>query len=399
VSPGPDDVPSKGDSQAARRLRDQKALLIGPGKPPGHDSAHYELVRREMQLIQKQQQELEKQRKALESRYKEALEAFRQSQGGGEARNVQPREFQQLIDMDVQRAMLQQQQQQLEANAARLAAAQQQQAQRAAMPDDATTRVYTIRYSRAPEIAQVLSQVLSGKALRLAVDERTNSLIVFADKDTSNVVEALVMKLDRSAGETEQSQPGQTLQLRIVWLLDGDVGMPPTAHVSSEVVDALHELGFKDPEVVCQQVATFTVGDDNQSGEFQFLVPALINSQPWQLEGHGEIRPAVRERFNVRFDLHFRQTNPRQHPGMPAENAPGQKGQLGGSILTPLGHYTVLGTTTVLATDTAADPATAASNGEARQQQHLAAFVVYLDAAREFPASRAPTNNPTDVRR
>jgi hypothetical protein len=175
--------------------------------------------------------------------------------------------------------------------------------------------------------------------------------------------------------------------------------MPPTAHVSREVVDALHELGFKDPEVVCQQVATFTVGDDNGPGEFQFLVPALIKSQPWQLEGHGEIRPAAGGRFNVRFDLHFRQTNLQQHPGMPAENAPGQKGQLGGSILTPLGHYTVLGTTTVLATDMAAEPATGAPYGEAQQQQHLAAFVVYLDAAREFPAPSAPSSKPTDVRR
>jgi hypothetical protein len=272
---------------------------------------------------------------------------------------------------------------QVATEAARQQQLQQQQQQQqprwreeAALPADATTKVYNLRHSQAPAMAQVLSQILGGKNLRMAVDDRTNSLIVLAEKGTDDVVEALLMKLDQSVGSTtKKDQPDETLQVRIVWLLDGLTGegkTPQEISMNPQVVEALLELGFQDPRVVFQQVTTFTLDEDGR-GDLSFTVPVLINAQQWQLEGHGEIESMADERFNLKFDLGFQRVaaSTGAFGGAPTR----QGAQLGGSIYTPLGHYTVMGTTTFVA-----------SVPPESQQQHLSAFVVYLDRAREFPA-------------
>jgi hypothetical protein len=113
----------------------------------------------------------------------------------------------------------------------------------------------------------------------------------------------------------------------------------------------------------------------------------LIQSQPWQFEGQGIIEPMPENRFNVTFDLRFHQMRVVPDGG----RVPGGESQIGGSIYTPLGHYTVMGTTTFVAQRDAPD-----GEGASQQQQNLSAFVVYLDRAREFPATstEARRNQP-----
>jgi hypothetical protein len=304
--------------------------------------------------------------------------------------------------LEQQRAMLEQQLRELEAKrgalAQQLAQLQSQPQmmmnllrgqQNTPLPRDGTFKVFSLQNSRAADAARILSEILGGAATRMAVDERTNSLLVFADEDTIKIVEALALKLDERSEDIniEMARPGETLQLRIVWLLDDvDGGIDPTDQlVSAEVVDALHGLGFADPSVVCQQVTTLTLSNNRgRSGEFNYAVPVLINTLPWQFEGHGQIESMAEGRFNLRFDLKFQQRNPADGDLI------GQEGQLGGSIYTPLGHYTVMGTTTFVSIN---------PSKTTQQQQHLSAFVVYLDRAREFPALRAPSDNRTDGRR
>jgi hypothetical protein len=292
---------------------------------------------------------------------------------------------QQLSELEAKRAYLAQQMSQLQSQPQMMMNLLRGQ-QNAPLPRDGTFKVFSLRNSRAADAARILSEILGGAVTRMAVDERTNSLLVFGDEDTMKIVEGLALKLDERSDQAniEIAQPGETLQLRIVWLLDGvDDGMDPTDQlVSPEVVDALHGLGFATPRVVCQQVTTLTLSHNRgRSGEFNYAVPVLINSQPWHFEGHGQIESMAEERFNLRFDLKFQQRIDADGKRM------GQEGQLGGSIYTPLGHYTVMGTTTFVAVIP-----------NESIQQHLSAFVVYLDRAREFPAAAAPANNRTDVR-
>jgi hypothetical protein len=279
------------------------------------------------------------------------------------------------------------------AQLAELAAKQQQevqvsQAQADPLPEGTVLRVYHLQHVKPQNLAEILAPIFRNNAPRVAVDERSNSLLVAGNEKQMSIVEELAQTLDRPTVKAESQGTGETLQVRIVWLLDINDGMEPTDKlVSPHVIEALGELGFEHPKVVCQQVTTLTLGenDDDRRGQFNFQVPVLIQSQPWQLEGQGEVVPIAGERFNLKFDLRFHHSETQR-----AGRRQVQQGQLGGSIFTPLGHYTVMGTTTFVAQTPAPMPNDKqpgdAGTGGVVQNQHLSAFVVYLDRAREFPA-------------
>jgi hypothetical protein len=335
---------------------------------------------------------IEEQRAIAEQQRAEAAEQYRRAMS--ELERVRRRGSNEAA---AERAKVQEQ---LDMARAQLAASQKR-AKAGSLPDNAVTKIFALRHSQAPDTARLLSEVLGSKPLRIAVDERTNSLVVFADQDTSDVIEALVMKLDQSVSEVKNDRPSETLQVRIVWLLDIDDGLEPNDKlVSPEVVDALGELGFEHPKVVCQQVTTLTLGEKNRRGQFHFQVPVLIQSQPWQFEGQGQIEPMAGSRFSMKFDMGFKHMNTIQGGGKPPT---GYGGHLGGSIYTPLGHYTVMGTTTFIGQADAPLPDDRqpgeVGTGDVVQNQHLSAFVVYLDRAREFPASNGKAEDRNSERR
>jgi hypothetical protein len=248
-----------------------------------------------------------------------------------------------------------------------------------------------LQHTKPQKLAEVLGPIFRNNAPRIAVDERANSLVVAGNESQLSIVEELAKTLDREIPEIKQGSIGETLQVRIVWLLDLEEGVEPSNKlISPQVIEALGELGLEHPKVVCQQVTTLTLGE-NRVGRYHFQVPVLIRSQPWEFEGQGEIEPMADSQFNLSFNLRFNHAAPQ-----PAGGGPVRQGQLGGSIYTPLVHYTVMGTTTFVATsDSKADPET----GGALTEQHLSAFVVYLDRAKEFPASGAQAENKSGAQR
>jgi hypothetical protein len=327
---------------------------------------------------------LEEQRKQAEEQRVEAAARLRRALVELEKARRAPAEA------EAERAKMQAQ---LEAARAQLAdlAARQKQAQRAqseGLPEDTILRVYHLQHVKPQNLAEILAPIFRNNAPRLAVDERSNTLLVAGNEKQLSIVEELAQTLDRPTAVTESQSTGETLQVRIVWLLDINAGMEPTNKlVSPQVVEALGELGFEHPKVVCQQVMTLTLGesDDDRRGQFNFQVPVLIQSQPWQLQGTGDIEPIAGDRFNLRFDLRFHHSVPGRAGWRQV-----QQGQLSGSIFTPLGHYTVMGTTTFVAETDAPVPDDKLPGDDGTsgvvQNQHLSAFVVYLDRAREFPA-------------
>jgi hypothetical protein len=99
------------------------------------------------------------------------------------------------------------------------------------------------------------------------------------------------------------------------------------------------------------------------------------------------------ERFHVEFNLSCQQVTPNGQ-------AFGQPSRLGGSIRTPLAHYTVMGTTTFVGQAEVPSPIDRqpgdSGTSSVVQNQHLSAFVVYLDRAKEFPAGGARDENQSD---
>jgi hypothetical protein len=333
--------------------------------------------------------ELHAQRKQIEAQHAEAAAQYRSALEELEKLRRRPAEA------EAHRAALQRQLETARAQLAELAAKQKQaqQAQAEPLPHDAQLRVYHLQHVKPQNLAEVLSHIFRSGAPRIAVDERANAMVVAGNEKQISIVEELAQTLDRPTEKAVEQRISETLQVRIVWLLDDiNDGIEPTDKlVSPQVLEALGQLGFEHPRVVCQQVTTLTLGEENRVGEFRFHVPVLIGSQPWQFRGQGEIEPLSGERFRVAFDLNFHQLSVQQGASQV------QQGQLGGSIYTPLGHYTVMGTTTFVAQTAVTTPFDEkpgdAGTGGVVQNQHLSAFVVYLDRAREFPASPANAEN------
>jgi hypothetical protein len=337
-----------------------------------------------LKAIEEQRAVAEKQRAEAEEQYRRAMSELERARRHGstesQAEMAKVRKQLELAQAQLKEFAVMQQQQQ-----------QARQTQAEPLPENTVLRVYQLQHAKPQKLAEVLGPIFRNNAPRIAVDERANSLVVAGNERQLSIVEELAKTLDREIPRINQDTIHQTLQVRIVWLLDLEEGVEPSSKlVSPQVIEALGELGFEHPKVVCQQATTLTLGE-NRVGQYHFQVPVLIRSQPWEFEGQGEIEPMVDSQFNLSFNLRFHQAVPQ-----PGGSGPVRQGQLGGSINTPLGHYTVMGTTTFVATsDSKTDPTT----GGGSTEQHLSAFVVYLDRAREFPASGAQVEDRNDERR
>jgi len=228
-------------------------------------------------------------------------------------------------------------------------------------------RAFKLQYVKPDEIGEALHNITGGGGPRISIDERTNSLIIAGEDKQMGVVQQLVETLDQPSGQ--KGKGTDTLQVRVVWVLDASKndGKPAESpYISTEVVDGLRELGFESPRVMCQQVTALTFGRERE-GQFQFTIPVLAEATAWRLNGQGRISPANDDRYTVQFNLDLNQPN---NPN---------NCEVGGSILTPLGHYTVMGTSTFVAAPPGDD-----SGAAQNLKQHLSAFVIYLDKASEF---------------
>jgi hypothetical protein len=342
--------------------RNSQTLLGGAmpiARPPVNtsDTADEQRIKERLAVLQHQQEQLAR-------AYQEALMALEKTS---------PRSAQ--VELEKQR--LQTQLQLMKGQVAEWAARQQPQPM-PSLPETATLKVFALRYVKPDEVGNILFRITGNDNMRMAFDERTNSLLLAGAEKQLNIAEALIERLDQPSQAAEK-RPSETLQLRVVWLLDGANGegaAPEPPIVSPQVVDALSELGFTEPRVMCQQLTTLTVRpEERRSGQFNFQVPVLVGDDLWQFSGQGSVANSARDKYTLDIGLTVQQR------GEPNNRS---SSELSGSIITPLAHYTVVGTTTFVATKL--EPAEGGGRGKvaAGRHQHLAAFVVYLDRAREF---------------
>lgn len=311
------------------------------------------------EALQKRLRELQQQQAQVAKKYEETLKAMQQSL---------PR----AVQIDIDRQQLQRSLADAQAQIADFSSQQnrilEERVMVAPLPENAVLRTFTLKYVKPEQIGQALHNITGGGGPRVAVDERTNALLIAGTDKQISVADQLVQTLDQP-GADQKGKSAETLQLRVVWIVDGlpdSEGKnvePP--YVSPQVLEGLIDLGFETPRVMCQQVCMLTLDKSNRGGQFQFQLPVLVQSNTWQFEGQGFIASDQSDRYSMQFNLNLQQ--------------PKKEGcQLSGSINTPLAHYNVLGTTTIVD-----EPQGGA------MQQHLSAFVVYLDHPREFGEKKA----------
>ncbi|HEX3602304.1 MAG TPA: secretin N-terminal domain-containing protein [Lacipirellulaceae bacterium] len=328
-----------------------------PGMAASPPNGSKEDIQRHLLALQKQQQ-------ALAHDYQETMNAIRLSL---------PPEMQ----LTLQRQELEERMKETQAQIGELTGNQPSMTA-APLPDNAKLRVFPLKYVKPEDIGQALHNIMGSDGPRIAVDERSNSLLIAGTEKQIGIAEPLVETLDQP-GKPRQAKAPEAIQVRVVWVSEGmtdRVSEPPqTSILSPQVVDALRDLGMEQPQVVCQQVTSLALGQPDRRGDFHFQVPAQIEDATWQFIGQGTITPTADDRYAMDFNLTLKDTS----------DPNSQACQLGGSILTPLDHYTVMGTTTFVASQPKPDSG---------KVQRLSSFVVYLDRPKDFAGNEPDAKTP-----
>ncbi|MBA3484946.1 MAG: hypothetical protein H0T51_24370, partial [Pirellulales bacterium] len=213
---------------------------------------------------------------------------------------------------------------------------QQERSRRDTPIEGAVAQIFPLRHAKAAEAAGTLES-LFGSQVRVAVDERSNNLVVSGKEKSLEAVRSLLQGLDEPAvagneGGAVAASTARTVLLRVFWLADGlpgDEGQDPVKFLPPAVIHATTRLGLNDPRLVTQTVNSLAIGDQPEV-EFSTHVPAMLFSQPTDLQCAGSMRPMDGDRTALNMDIHV------QGPSIVCK--------LKGSLATPLGHYMVLGT-------------------------------------------------------
>lgn len=243
----------------------------------------------------------------------------------------------------------------------------QMQAQQRDLPplEGAQVKVYPLKVAKARDAARMVDSLFGAQALRVAVDEQGNALVVYGKPDALAALDTLINRLDdqtvfqaggqASASGTPQSR--RTLMLRLFWLANG---LPPSEGQDSikllpeNVVNAVKQLGLDAPQVVTQTVTSLAVGGE-QPVAFSTSVPALLGDERAVLEAEGHLQLVQNDRVQTEMNLH-----------VILESG---ACELHGSLATPLEHYMVLGTVNSV-------------NGSGTKRS---AFVVLVTEGESFP--------------
>jgi hypothetical protein len=226
----------------------------------------------------------------------------------------------------------------LQATMAHLEQLERQRAQERDEPpiEGAVAQIFPLRYAKAAEAAQTLES-LFGSQVRVAVDDRSNNLVVSGKEKSLEAVRSLLQGLDEPSiasndGGPATESPTRTVLLRVFWLADGlpeGEGQEPSQFLPSAAIKAMDRLGLNKPRLVTQTVNSLAVGDQREV-EFTTQVPAILLKQPVNLQCSGRMQPIPGDKKALDIQL----------------NVAGQGVicELKGSLGIPLGHYMVLGT-------------------------------------------------------
>jgi hypothetical protein len=185
--------------------------------------------------------------------------------------------------------------------------------------------------------AQTVESLFGVSQMRVAVDDRTNSLVVFGKQDSMKIVEAVLLNLDKKAEpkskESDVVGSGRSYLVRVFWLSEGSGQMEWTAECIPGNVDAvlagLSSLGIERPQLIAQ-TATSLTDINSESLDFRSRVSAVLMDQEVNLAALGSLRRLDDERIGL--DLRLEVTGATMC-------------DVQGSLAMPMGHFMILGTT------------------------------------------------------
>lgn len=213
----------------------------------------------------------------------------------------------------------------------------------------ALTKILHPRKSQVTDLAKMVSQLPGGERLRVAIDRRTNSLILSGSKQELEVVEELIETLDSLDGTHEPSAPDEVERdwlVRLVWLIDGDddAGRTLPDDLKTNLQPVLVELkkyGFTKLKLGSQVFVQVT-----PNGRFDAQGNASLGEQPYRLTLEGELADAKQGSSTLQVSIAAQEI-----PAVPVVGRGGFAGPSGANasltatVRTRPGHFVVLGVT------------------------------------------------------
>jgi hypothetical protein len=132
--------------------------------------------------------------------------------------------------------------------------------------NSAEVRVLRLNHADVEMVARVIATVFRDGELRVAVENPSNSMIVYAVPAVLDKITALIADLDRQPARpatTGLPIEVRTLQVRIVWLMSGelvDEAAPAVPPGFDEVAEELSTIGVSGLRTVAQVIAKAQVG-------------------------------------------------------------------------------------------------------------------------------------------
>lgn len=203
-------------------------------------------------------------------------------------------------------------------------------------------KVFTLVNVDPDSAAKVLSELLQPRGVRFAVDRRTKSLIAMGSHETLSVMDALLTRLDQTAGEEpKKPAPLATFRVRVVWLASGlsRDDAPKPADDLKEVVTELGKLGVGELREVGQAIVN-TMPDG--SG-FEISSSPTFDDSSAELRIAGELEE---EDGTPKLQIQI-SASERAERSSSARSPARRLVDLETTITAPCGHYVVLGVTPV----------------------------------------------------
>jgi hypothetical protein len=147
-------------------------------------------------------------------------------------------------------------------------------------------KIFWLKYGNAREIAKLLRDTIEN--IRVTVDARTNSIVFSGTEEKGRIAQALLEKLDHSAPDNQALSP---VDVRIIWLAEGDASAAKPADDLKGVVEELRRLGLHEVGQVAQALVKSSLGGRT----FRISCLPLLEGKPTQLRADGAIREGMIE--------------------------------------------------------------------------------------------------------
>jgi hypothetical protein len=172
-------------------------------------------------------------------------------------------------------------------------------------------KVFTLMNTEPASAARVLATLLP-KSTRVAIDERTRSLVVSGPRESMEIAAAVLERLDVGA-KVERRKPSATYEVRVLWLANVDKGSPPADDLK-DVVAELSRLGVKDPRQVGQMVIRTSPG-----GSFDLSSVPEFAGYPANLSASGRLLEESEGGLVMQIAIRATAGSPQQMPGLPQQ--------------------------------------------------------------------------------